>query len=135
MKILDFEFKKISAEKINNFIQEPKIESNIDIFEIKKIDSKNKDKEEILEISFSYQLIYSPKLAEIELKGRIILKEDEKIIKEILNQWKNKKIPEQIKIILFNLILTKSSIKSLELEDELKIPYHISLPKLKVDRK
>ena len=115
MKILDFEFKKISAEKINNFIQEPKIESNIDIFEIKKIDSKNKDKEEILEISFSYQLIYSPKLAEIELKGRIILKEDEKIIKEILNQWKNKKIPEQIKIILFNLILTKSSIKSLEL--------------------
>ena len=132
MKVLDFEFKKINAEKINNFNQEPKIESNIDLIEIKKIETDNKNKEEILEILFSYILNFSPNLAKIEFKGKIIVKDDEKIIKEILSQWKNKKLPEQAKVIIFNIILTKSNIKALELEDELKIPYHISLPKLKI---
>ena len=45
MKVLDFEFKKINAEKINNFNQEPKIESNIDLIEIKKIEIDNKNKD------------------------------------------------------------------------------------------
>lgn len=133
MKILDFEFKKISAEKLNNFNQTPKIESNIDLIEIKKLEA-SKDKEEILEIIFNYNLNYTPNLASIELKGRIILKEDEKITKEILNQWKTKKLPEEVKMIIFNVIMTKSNVKSLELEDELKIPYHISLPKIKINK-
>jgi hypothetical protein len=135
MKLINFQFTKISAERLENIVKTYKIQSNIDLLKINSIkENKIQLNEDILEITFVYKLDYS-ELANLELKGKILAKLDEKESKDVLTQWKNKKLPEQFKLVVFNLILTKSNIKALELEEELKIPYHISLPKVGINKK
>jgi len=130
MKLIDFQFTKINAEKFELLNKDYKIKSNINLEEIKSIlDKKVKYEEDVLEIKFNYELEYS-ELVKISFKGKILIKLDQKDSKDVLEQWKNKKLPENLKIIIFNLILTKSNVRALQLEDELKIPYHISLPKI-----
>jgi hypothetical protein len=34
---------------------------------------------------------------------------------------------------MFNIVLKKSTIKALELEDELNLPYHIPIPKVSLE--
>jgi len=131
MKLIGFEFRKINAERINNSLKDLKIGTNIDIKELNNIKPKSyKGKEEILEVVFNYIVDYSPSIAKIELTGKIILSLEPKLIKDVLNEWKDKKMPMEFKIALFNTILTKSGVKALSIEDELKLPYHIPFPKL-----
>src|SRR3989344_9598861 len=132
MKILGFNFKKISVEKTSDTYENIKVDTHIDISKIEKIDLDFfKGKEEVLSIHFTYKIDYSPSIAQIELKGIILLAVDQKKAKEVLDEWKNKKIPEEIKFPLFNTIIKKSSIKSLQLEDEMNLPLHFPFPSLK----
>ena len=48
---------------------------------------------------------------------------------------KDKKMPENFRMTLFNLILRKSSLKALQLEEEMNLPTHIQLPTLKIGDK
>jgi len=50
--------------------------------------------------------------------------------KEVLKGWKDKETTDDFRIFLFNIILRKSNIKALQLEDELALPPHIPLPSL-----
>jgi hypothetical protein len=132
MKLISFNFKKISIERIKDLIENLKLETGIDITTIKNITPKNyKGKEEILEVLFKYSIKYQPDIAKLELEGKVILGIDEKQSKEILKEWQNKKIPEEFKMIIFNTILRKASVKALSLEEEMKLPYHIPFPEVK----
>jgi hypothetical protein len=51
--------------------------------------------------------------------------------KDILKKWKNKKMPEEFRVPLFNIILTKSNLRALQLEEELNLPTHIPLPRIR----
>ena len=42
---------------------------------------------------------------------------------------------KELRMNLFNLILRKSNIKALELEDEMNLPLHIPFPPLRMDKK
>ena len=46
-----------------------------------------------------------------------------------------KNLPEEFRLSVFNLILKKSSLKALQLEEELNIPLHIAMPFLKAQDK
>ena len=132
MRVLGFNFDKISVEKLKSKPENLKISTNIDISEIK--DLKNevlKTKEDLLQVTFSYSVKYEPGYAVIELKGNILLSLDEKLAKDVLKEWKRKKMPETFRIALFNMILRKSTVKSLELEDELGLPLHMPLPSIR----
>lgn len=132
MKIIGFNFSKINAEKTSNEIKDLKITTNIDISEIKETDSNFlQTKEDLIEIKFKYDVIYKQNIAKIEFMGTIFMAMESKTKKEILNQWKDKKMSEELKLFLFNVILRKSNIKALQLEDEINLPLHISLPSLK----
>jgi len=132
MRLIGFHFDKINVERFKDKIDTLKINSKIDISQIKKIESDIfKTKEDIIEVKFSYDIIYEPDFAKIELKGNVLLAIDSKMAKEILEQWKNKQISEDFKVTVFNIILRKSSIKALQLEDEMSLPIHISLPLVK----
>lgn len=136
MKIIGFNFNKISAEKTSNKIKELKITTNIDISEIKEIKSDFlKTKEELIEILFKYDVIYNPEIAKIKFKGVLIISLESKLKKDILNQWKDKKLSDELKLPLFNVILRKSNLRALQLEDEMNLPLHISLPILKKEDK
>lgn len=129
---MGFSFRKISVEKFSDSFKDLKIGTNINILEINKIDVDFlSNKEDILGIKFEYFINYEPNMAKIEFEGDVLISIEPNLAKEILKQWKDKKIPEEIKVPLFNLILRKSNIKALQFQDELNIPIHIPFPSIK----
>jgi len=136
MRIIGFNFDKISVERLKDKVEGLKITTNIDISEIKEIKSEIlKTKEELLQIKFVYTVNYEPEFAKVDLKGTVLLSMDEKQVKEILKEWKKKKISEEFRMPLFNIILRKAAAKSLNLEDEMNLPLHIPLPSLRPKEK
>ncbi len=136
MKILGFNFTKLNAEKLSNKLEGVKINTHIDISEIEEVKSNFLNtKEKILGIKFTNTIAYDPDFAKIELMGNILASLDENTFEQILNEWKKKNIPEDFRLKIFNLILKKSSLKALQLEEELNIPLHMPMPSLKAPEK
>ena len=132
MKLLGFNFNKINIEKFSENMGELKINTNIDISDINKVQIDTiKTKEEFLGIKFNYVVNYEPNIAKIEFSGNILISLDLKVAKEILKKWEDKKIPDDFRILLFNLVMKKSAVKALEFEDEMNLPYHLPFPTLK----
>jgi len=134
MKVLGFNFSKVSVEKFpnNSKIEDIKLNTNIDILDIKPVKADMlKTKEELVGVKFSYNIKYDPNYAKIEFSGDILLSLDSKMAKDVLREWKDKKFPEEFQIFVYNIILRKSNIKALELEDEMNLPLHFPLPSLK----
>ena len=132
MRVVGFNFTKISIEKLKEITEIPKIKTEINIPEIKGIKSTIlKSKDEIIEAKFEYIVNYEPELAKVNIEGRALLSIDPKIARDILKQWKKKKMPEEFRMLLFNVIMRKSALKALLLEDELNLPLHTPLPSLK----
>lgn len=131
MKLLGFNFTKINAEKLSEKRENISINTDINIKEIHKVESDLfKSEDETLGISFNYIIDYKPNLAKIELSGKILIMEKPDKAKEIIKKWKKKEILEDFQLTIFNLILRKSNLKALQLEEEINIPLHISLPTL-----
>ncbi len=131
MQVIGFNFEKINAEKKSKIKGKISINSNINIKSItqeKIIMVKDKP---VLKFNFSFKVDYKPNIAEINLDGftMILMEKDE--AKNTLKKWKKKEIPNEIRIPLFNLILAKSNLRALQLEEELSLPTHIPLPKIK----
>jgi hypothetical protein len=137
MRLINFNFDKVSIERINGTNERIKVNTNIDVSSIEKapIDLPN-DKEDLIQVKFSYIIDYEPNFAKIEFKGNLFMTIDSKDSKELLKKWKDKEIPEDIRLFIFNIILMKSNIKALQFEDEFGFPPHIPLPRFsKEDKK
>jgi len=134
MKIIGFNFTKINAEKLKESfdIGELKIKTSIDVSEIKEVKtSLLKTKNKVLEIDFSFIIDYEPEIAKVDLKGKLFTSVEPKLSKEVLKKWKKKKTPDDFRNLLFNIILKKSTLKALSLEEELNLPLHMPLPSLR----
>ena len=131
MKFVGFNFTKISIERLTDSLKDVKINSKIELRSIESADSSFFKDEGLVSVSFSYLINYDPEVAKIVLDGNVLVATDKKTAKNILNEWKDKKIPEEFKITLFNLILRKSNLKAMELEDQMNLPFHIPFPSLK----
>jgi len=131
MKLAGFNFNKLSVEKFSDNFSDLKINTHIDILEIGEVKSEIfKLKEQIIAVSFKNILNYEPNIAKIEFTGSIILGVESRIAREILKEWKEKKIPNEFRVSLFNVILRKCHVKALELEEDLNLPLHIQMPSL-----
>lgn len=131
MRLIGFNFVKISAERLKDRPGSIKFNTKIDISSIDSIKSDVlKTKEELLKIDFVYSILYEPDFAKLELAGNLLISIEPKMAREILKGWKDKQTSEEFRIFMFNIILRKSNIKSLQLEDELGLPPHIPLPSL-----
>ncbi len=132
MRVIGFNFTKISIEKLKEITEVPKVKTEINIPEIKGVKSTIlKTKEEIIEAKFEYIVNYEPESAKVNIEGRALLSVDPKIARDILKQWKKKKMPEEFRMLLFNVVMRKSALKALLLEDELNLPLHTPLPSLR----
>lgn len=133
MKVVSFHFKKISIEKSSENFEKINVNSNIDLKEITSLKQDLfKTDDEIIGVKFSFTLEYEPNIAKIELGGDILLAIEPKMAKSIIKDWKDgKKVQEDFRIDLFNVILRKAHLKALELEDELNLPVHMSFPMIK----
>lgn len=136
MKIMGFNFTKFNAEKFLARAENIKLSTNIDISDIKNVNSNVlKSEDKILGVNFTNIVNYEPNFAKIELKGNVLIALDKEQAEEVIKEWENKKIPEEFKIFVFNLILKKSTLKALQFEEELNIPLHVPLPSLKASKK
>jgi hypothetical protein len=131
MRLINFTFTKISAERFKEQAEGIKFNTKIDISSIDSLKSDViKVKDELITINFVYTVNYDPEFAKVELTGNFILSVDPKMAKDILKTWKEKQTPEEFRIVMFNIILRKSNIKALQLEDELGLLPHLPLPSL-----
>lgn len=134
MKIIGFNLTKILIEKKEKKPEKLEINQNIDIKDIKK-ESIHITDEEVLKISFILTINYSEEYAKLEFEGNIITIPKKEELEELLKEWKKNKIPDNFRIPLFNFIMSKCNVKAISLEDELGIPIHLPLPKLKLGNK
>ncbi|MBI2148714.1 hypothetical protein HYU23_03465 [Candidatus Woesearchaeota archaeon] len=136
MPIVGFNFDKISVEKKSSLSKEDKIQNNVNVRDIKE--SKLKiDKNEVksLKIEFDFSVDYS-KAGNLQLLGNLIYLENEPKISELLNMWdKDKKMQTEFGAQIYNFIINRCSIKALQLEEDVGLPLHIILPKVKPKNK
>jgi len=131
MRLIGFNFTKINIERLENSKEKLNITTNINIVSIEKTDTGSFElKDDVLAVEFTYFINYEPNFAKIEFKGNILLYMEPKQSKELLKSWEKKELPDDIRVSLFNIILSKSNIKALQLEDELNLPLHLPMPKL-----
>ncbi len=136
MRVIGFHFEKISGERLKETSENLKIKTSMDIFKVREVEKPLlKTKDTLIEVNFEYIISYEPELAKVDLKGVMLLAVDKKTSKEILDGWKDKKIPEDVRIQLLNIILRKATIKALELEDVLNLPLHMPMPSFKKEEK
>ena len=134
MKLMGFNFTKIHAEKSEKQAQNLSIKTNIDISNVTPVKADIlSSKEEILAVKFEYSISYDPEFAEISFTGVVLISLESKEAASVIDMWKKKQIPEDFKANLFNIILKKSSLRSLQLEEELNLPTHIPMPTLKLN--
>lgn len=134
MKLIGFNFTKINSEKKESQtnLKDVKVKTNLNISNIEEINSNLLNtKEQVLRVNFIYNIDYSPDYASVNFSGNLILSLEPKKAKEVLKKWKEKKIDEELKVSVFNIILKKSNIKALQLEDEMNLPLHFPLPSVK----
>lgn len=132
MKFVGFNFTKINIERMSGEIKDLKINNNIDISDVKKTKPELvHSKEEFIEIKFDYNINYEPNIAKISLAGTVLLMVDSKVAKEFQKAWKTKKLPDEHKITIFNVILKKTNLKAMQLEDEMNLPLHVPMPTVK----
>jgi len=132
MKLIGFNFSKISIEKKSDKKENLKINTNINIMDISEIKTDFfNSKETLLGVQFNYTIDYSPSIAKIFFEGNILLSIDPKEAKEILKEWKSKKLQDNFRNIVFNIVFRKCNIKALQLEDEMNLPLHLPMPIIK----
>jgi hypothetical protein len=130
MQVIGFGLSRILVERKEKLEGKLEIKSNINIDNITK-DGIPISEDDAVKINFTFTLNYNKEDAKLEFKGHTLLLPNEEETKNIINDWKSQKIPDDIKVPLFNFIMSKCNIKALELEEELGIPFHIQMPKIK----
>lgn len=133
MKIVGFSYKKISVEKNKDIDQPVKVNTNINIREIKKSGLDVFKEGDIFDFEYEFKIDYGPEpnFATVLFIGNIlILIEDGDLAKKILKEWKSKLVPENVRIPLMNVVFAKCNLKAMQLEEDLGLPFHIPPPQL-----
>lgn len=129
MKVIGFNFKRISIEKKKEVESKVNVNTNIHIKDIEKQEIDIFHGKEVINFEYEMKLKYELDFAEMIFEGNILVYfEDFEQSKKILKEWKAKNIPEEVKLSLVNLIFLKCSLKALQFEEDFNLPYHITMP-------
>jgi len=131
IKLAAVNFYKVSAEKNPDFKDKLSIKPNINI---SNIESYKAGKTEACKVDFAFGVSYGD-LGKVDLAGAIFLTMDPKTLKDTLKGWKDKKLDNDTNLIILNVIMQKASLKALQLEEDLGLPPHVSLPRLQIGSK
>ena len=132
MRLIGFNFTKLDLEKKSDNLKDLKITTGINLLDVKEVKSDLfSNPEALLVVKFEYTINYEKNIAILKFCGNLVISLEPEKSKEVLKQWKNKKLPEDFRLTLFNIILRKSSLKALQFEEEFNLPAHIPLPSFK----
>ena len=129
MRIIGFNLTKILVQKKETTKDKLQVNQNIDIKDISE-EKITITEDKALKIKFNLVINYSDDYAKLEFEGSVLTLPEKDELKEFLESWKNKKIPEQMRIPIFNFIMNKCNVKALYLEDEMALPFHIPMPRI-----
>lgn len=135
MVVIGFNLKKLLVERKGIVRGSLKVNTRMNILNLKKEEIKLVAAKDVLNFSFEFIINYTSivdhkgNVADLVFEGEILYLVDPKDTKKILDDWKKKEIREDIKLRVLNTILTKCNLKALILEDELGLPPHIRLPR------
>lgn len=153
MEIIGFSFTNIQGIRNKNFKLPFATNININFDEVEKQKIEIVKEKEIATTSFKCSLAYNEPpqeqnnssekqkekeqksnniMAEIKLEGNLTLSLDKEEAKELFKAWKKKEMPEKFREPLFNVIWRKCLLRALTMEDELNLPPHINLPRIKL---
>lgn len=127
IKLINSKFTKINGNRNPDFTGEIAIKTNFKIIDIKII------KTNYIEIKYNFEINYG-KLGQIQIEGFIIVSTDQKTIENFKKSWENKNIQSSEYISIINIIIQKTSIKAIQIEEELLLPIHIKLPKIEANK-
>ena len=132
MRVLSFNFDKVSIERFSSSLEDLKISNKIDIKEIVEAQADFLNTEDkVLGVRFTFSLEYNPNVAKIEISGMTALAVPISTLKEVLEKWEKKEISPEFKTPLFNFLFRKVGLRALELEEEFGLPSHIPFPTFK----
>ena len=133
MKIVGFNLLKINVERKEKFEEERlSVNQNINIKDVTS-DKIMIGKEEAIKVRFNFVIDYSSNAAKIDFEGLVIILPEKDEARQFLKAWKDKKIPDEFKVPIFNFIVGKCTIKALSLEDEFALPLHFPMPRLQME--
>ncbi|MBM3232365.1 hypothetical protein FJZ21_03250 [Candidatus Pacearchaeota archaeon] len=137
MKIIGFNIEEISGKR-NHELKRYTINTDITFNNVEKSKLDVLKESEALKLSFKFQVNYkdaeskSEELkSEISILGSVLLMVDKELTKEFLKSWKNKELPKDKMVSLYNFILKKCSVRALQLEEDLNLQPHIPFPQIK----
>jgi len=125
MPILNIFFDKINAER-PRMLKTRKASITLNLKDPEESKTEIEDRKIIL-FPFEFNLNYEAE-AKIILQGYLTFVEEKKRAEEILKNWKKEK--ELMKQV-YNYTLAKCNLKALLIEDQLGLPLHIPMPRVK----
>ena len=130
--IINYRLDKIFIQKKNKPKGPIEAKNNLKITSIAEETISSLTKEKALGMQFAFVVNYEPNVGSLEITGNVTYMNDQKTIKEILENWtKNKKIKQEIAAPVFNYILSKCNVKALRLEEDLELPFHVPIPRIR----
>ena len=137
MKIIGFNIDELHAKKSFEF-KRAIISTDVLFTEVSKAKIDVIKDDEALKISFKFTVSYkdsdkkeSQDKNEVLIQGSMLLMVSKDESKEFIKSWKNKEIPKEKSLGLYNIILKKCSVKALQLEDEINLSPHIPFPQIR----
>ncbi len=131
MQVIGFNFTKILAQKADKFKPNSGINTNIEFTNLEKEKVAALKDSETIKLSFKFEITYEKETnTGVFFEGYLLLLTEPALIKDFQKAWKKKQIPDEYKMSLFNTILSKCTLKALQLEEEVGLPSHIQLPRL-----
>jgi len=130
MRVIGFSFKQIAVEKKKEIDRNVKINTQIDINEVSFPKLDLFPGKEITNFEYNFKILYED-FAEVIFKGSILgLIEDKKQFEELKKSWKLKKIADELRIPLMNVIFSRCNLKAMQLEEDLGLPAHLPGPRI-----
>lgn len=137
MVVIGFNLTKILVERKVLVRGEVKVNTKMNILDVKKEDIRITQGKEVLNFDFEFIVSYqgvadhTGGVADIKFEGKVLYLVDPKDTKKILDEWKKKEISPEVRLRVLNTILAKCNLKALVLEEEMGLPSHIPMPVLK----
>lgn len=134
MAILGYNLKSVRMEKLANVIPPGEIQVKLtpQITEVRLGEIRTPTgKTNAVEVLFSFVVEYNPEIAKAAIEGSLLYLPPEKgKIDEILNAWENeKKLNGEMVVEVINFLNREFSPLLMIMAKEMRIPYHIPLPR------
>ncbi|WP_297420250.1 hypothetical protein [Thermococcus sp.] len=139
MPVLGFNISRVELKKTSPFVPSGQIEVRLSptIQEVRLGEMRTPTgKINGVEVIFSYEIEYNPKIAQGVIDGAVLyLPSNKEQVDEILNLWEDEKKVDSITFAeVVNFITSEVAPLLMILAKELRLPYHVPIPRVEVKR-